>query len=166
MPWLDQHVFADGELVRAKWIKSLLNNLRELEHPQAEYRRRYDDALNPYNSTTSASFANVSGDYMQAKFTLSTQRSVLIVSNAVCYTSAGDTEGELGISIDGVDQSGGHGIALVEWMEQPILYPIAWIAENQAAGEHIYRLRHRRTAGTGTMNTAVFSRHWFYAVEI
>lgn len=166
MPWETQHTFVTAEVVRAKYIKSMQHNLRELERPQAVYSRRYDDALNPYNSTTSASFTNASADYLQATFTLATQRSVLLVANVVCYTSAGDTEGELGISIDGVDQSGGHGIALVEWMEQPILYPLSWIAEDQAAGEHIYRVRHRRTAGTGTMNTAVFSRHWFYAVEI
>lgn len=166
MPWQTQHTFVDGELVRAKYIKSLLNNLRELERPQADYRRRDDDALNPYNSTTSSSFTNASADYLQAKFTLATQRSVLLVANVVCFVSTGSTEGELGISIDGVDQSGGHGIALVEWMEQPILYPLSWIAEDQAAGEHIWRVRHRRTAGAGTMNTAVFSRHWFYAVEI
>ncbi len=166
MTWETQHVFVTSELVRAKYIKSMQHNLRNLEHPQAVYSRRYDDALNPYNSTTSASFADASGSYLQAKFTLDTQRSVLIIANIVAFTSAGDTEGELGISIDGVDQSGGHGIALVEWMDQPILYPVSWIAEDLAAGEHEYHIRHRRTAGTGTMNTYVYSRHWFYAVEI
>jgi len=166
MPWETQHTFATDELVRAKYIKSMQHNLRELERPQAVYTRRNDDASNPYSSTTSASFADVSADYLQAKFTLATQRSVLLVANVVCYTSAGDTEGELGISIDGVDVGGGDGIAVVEWIEQPILYPVSWIAEDQAAGEHEFKVRHRRTAGTGTMNTAVFSRHWFYAVEI
>jgi len=166
MAWETQHTFVTDELVRAKWIKSMQHNLVALEHPQAVYSRRYDDALNPYNSTTSASFTNASGSYLQATFTLATQRSVLLVANLVCYTSAGDTEGELGISIDGVDVGGGHGLAVVEWMDQPILYPLSYIAEDQAAGEHEFHVRHRRTAGTGTMNTAVFSRHWFYAVEI
>lgn len=166
MAWETQHTFVNGELVRAAYIKSMQNNLRELEHPQGVYSRRYDDALNPYNSTTSASFTNASADYLQATFTLSVQRSVMLFANLVCYTSAGDTEGEIGISIDGVDIGGGNGLAKVEWMEQPVLYPLSWIAEDQAVGEHIYRVRHRRTAGTGTMNTAVFSRHWFYAVEI
>lgn len=166
MVWATQHTFVDGEKVRAAYIKSMQQNLRALERPQAVYSRRYDDALNPYNSTTSSSFSNASGSYLQAKFTIATQRSVLLIANIVAYTSAGDTEGELGISIDGVDQSGGNGIAKVEWMDQPILYPLSWIAEDLAAGEHEFHVRHRRTAGTGTMNTAVFSRHWFYAVEI
>lgn len=166
MAWKAQHSFAAGELVRAEWLKTMQNNLRELEHPQSGYSRRFDDALNPYNATTSSSFVDASANYLRAKFTLTAVRSVFIVANITAYTSAGDTEGELGISIDGVDQSGGHGIALVEWMDQPSLYPLSWLAEDLAVGEHEFKVRHRRTAGTGEMRTYVFSRHWFYAVEV
>jgi len=166
MTWQAQHSFANGELVRAAWLKTLQNNVEELHKPQLIYKRRFDDNLPTYNSTTSATFIAASADYLQARLTLTASRRLLLTANLVSYTSSGTTEGQLGLSVDGVDQGGGNGIVVVPWMDQPVLYSLMWITDLLTAGEHFFQITHRRTAGAGTVNTAPFSRHWFYAVEI
>lgn len=166
MAWLTQHVFADSELVRAAWVKSLQNNSRELHSPQRVYTRRFSDNLADYNSTTSATFVAANADYLTARLTLTAARRLFITANVVAYVSTGTTEGQLGLSIDGVDQGNGNGFAIVPWMDNPVLYALTWITDVLAVGEHIFRVTHRRSAGAGSMNTAAFSRHWFYVSEV
>jgi hypothetical protein len=166
MTWATQHVFANAELVRATWVKSLWNNVAELHNPESDYVRQTADNAQNYASTTSGTFVNVDGTFMKAQFTLSVARRVLVTANVVSYASTGTTEGELGIAIDGVTQGGTDGWAVVPWLDNPVLYSLMYVTNELSVGEHLFTLQHRRSAGAGTINTAIFSRHWFYAVAI
>ena len=166
MTWATQHVFINGELVRAEYLKSLWNNLDELHIPQSLYTRETSDNAQNYGSTTSSNFVNVNGSLLRGKVSLTKSRRVLITANLVSYASAGDTEGQLSLSIDGTTQGAGNGIYSVAWMDQPTMKPFTWVTGLLATGEHEFIIQHRRVVGTGTVNTAIFSRHWFYVVEL
>jgi hypothetical protein len=162
--WVDQHTFTDGELVNVEWLKSMWTNMRNAHDPNELFQRQNAD--NDYGLTTSSTFVAVSPTWMRGTIRLTATRNIMIVSNVVSFASAGDTQGELDLTIDGVSIGTNDGIAVIDWKSQPTATPIVWYANNLAAGAHGLVLQHRRVVGTGNIQTAIFYRHWFRAVEL
>ncbi len=155
------HTFATNEKVRATWLRSLWNNMNEIHTPEGDYIRA-DDNNTAYSITTSSTFVDVDAEFLQATVQLDVSARLLISANIVMYASAGDTVGQLSLVADGIPIT----IAETVWMDQPNLHTLSYVTDVLAPGEHSYKIQHRRLLGTGTINTAIFSRHWFYVVQI
>lgn len=158
-PW-DAHTWVDGERLKARDLRYIWENLQELKYPR-NIHTRIPNASEA--STTSSSFVNVA-TYTVTLYT--TGRRLFIFANPVAYASAGDTEGYLDIALDGASLTGNKGYAVVNWQAQPDSYPLSIITPVQSAGEHTIQLMHKRSAGTGTMQTYRGTRHWLSVIEV
>lgn len=162
--WVAIPTVVDHKPIPDRWAKGVFDNTQSLANPVRLLERGQVSSPAAYQNIALATFTDVNAAW--SKDFYSTGRDILVMMNIWALTSAGDTTGQLDLTIDGVSPFGTNGFATISWQDQPNGYSFCYPIFGVAAGLHTVKLRHRRTTGTGNMRTAVFpGDQWMFITE-